>query len=126
MAVGLTAFVFALAVRGVLHPSQTTSGWLVPWDLWLRGWSLITVNLAFYGYLCWLGFWFTRGTVGRERLFVIGWFTDILVSSVKTLRPEWTAAIQYLGAFGLGVALLAALSLLLHPPEIVNAGSDAS
>jgi hypothetical protein len=50
--------------------------------------------VAFYGYLCWLGFWFIRGTHGRERAVIVGWAIEIL---------------------GLAVSLFAAVSLLFHP-----------
>lgn len=88
VAVGLTTFVFALALRGGLHLGHTESGWLLPLDLVLHGWLLIAVNVAFYGYLCWLGFWFIRGTEGRERLFLAGWFANILLSPLEKLRPS--------------------------------------
>jgi hypothetical protein len=37
-AVGLTAFVFALAIRGGLHLGRTESGSLLPFDFFLHGW----------------------------------------------------------------------------------------
>jgi len=114
VAVGLTAFVFALAVRDGLHLGHTR-GWLLPLDFVLHGWPLIAANVAFYGYLCWLGFWFIRGTVGRERAFMVGWFAAILLSPLEPLRPEWAMVIRYMCIFGLAVALLAVLSLLWHP-----------
>jgi hypothetical protein len=43
---------------------------------------------------------------------MIGWAAQILLSPIETLRPEWAAAIKYMGMFGLTVALFAALSLL--------------
>jgi hypothetical protein len=116
--VGLTAFVFVLAIRGGLQQSHTSSGWLL--DFVLHGWPLIVANVLFYGYLCWLGFCFTRGTEGRERVVVLGWFADILLSPLKTLRPDWAVNVGYIGTFGLAVALLAAVSLLLHPSVVAD------
>jgi hypothetical protein len=78
------------------------------------------VNVAFYGYLCWLGFWFIRGTAGPERLFMVGWFANILLSPLETLRPQWAVAIKHIGTLGLAVALLAAFSLLLRPSDVAN------
>jgi hypothetical protein len=116
VALGLTAFVFALAV---LHWGHTKSGWL----LWLgfvpQGWPQIAVNVVFYGYLCWLGFWFIRGTGGRERFFMVGWFVSILLSPLERVRPQWAAAFEHIGTLGLAMALLAALSLLLAPANVV-------
>jgi hypothetical protein len=98
MAAGLTAFVLALAIRGGLHLGHTESGWLLPLDFVLRGWPLIAVNVAFYGYLCWLGFSFIRGTAGPERLFMVGWFASILLSpldrSCVTLASCATSALD--------------------------------
>ena len=120
VAAGLTAFVLALAIRGELHLGQTESGWLLPLDFVLHGWPLIAVNVAFYGYLCWLGFWFIRGTAGPERLFMVGWFANILLSPLETLLPQWALAIKHIGTLGLAVALLAAFSLLLRPSDVAN------
>jgi len=92
----------------------------LPLDLVLHGWSLIIANLVFYGYLCWLGFSFVRGTEGRERVVVLGWVADTLLSPLKTLRPDWAVAIGYIGTFGIAVALLAAVSLLSHPSAVAD------
>jgi hypothetical protein len=52
-----------------------TRGWLLqPLDFVLHGWPLVAANVVFYGYLCWLAFWFIRGTHGRERVVMVGWF----------------------------------------------------
>ena len=117
---GLTAFVFVLAIWFGLHPSHARSAWLLPLDFMLHGWSLIVANVVFYGYLSWLGFSFIRGTEGRERVVVLGWFADILLSPLKFLRPEWAVGIGYIATFGLAVALLAAVSLLSHPSALAD------
>lgn len=48
---------------------------------------------------------------------MMGWFAGVLLWPLKMLRPQWTVAIEQVGAFGLGVALLAALALLLNPSD---------
>jgi hypothetical protein len=118
VALGLTAFVFAVAIRGGLHFGHTESGSLLPWDFLLHGRSLIAANVALYVYLCWLGFWFIRGTAGTERVFMVGWFANILLGPIESLRPHWGGAIRHIGIFGLGVAFLAALALLLAPADV--------
>jgi len=120
VAAGLTAFLLALAIRGGLHLGHMESGWLLPLDFVLHGWPLVAVNVAFYGYLCWLGFWFIRGTVGPERLFMVGWFANILLSPYEKLHPQWAVAIKLICTLGLAVALLAAFSLLLRPSGVAN------
>jgi len=120
VALALTALVFAQEIRGVLHFPRTKPGWLLPGDFILHGWPLIAVNALFYSYICWLAFWFIRGTAGRERFFMAGWFAGILLWPAKMFRPEWAVAIKHIGAFGLLVALLAALSLLLEPANVAD------
>ena len=44
-----------------------------------------------------------------------GWFAGILVSPLAALGLQWSAAVRYIGLFGLVVALLASLQLLLKP-----------
>jgi hypothetical protein len=117
VAVGLTAFVFALAVRDVLHLGHKR-GWLLPLDFMLHGSPLVAASVIFYGYLCWLAFWFIRGTKGRERVVMVGWFATILLSPLQTLQHGWAMEIRYICTFGLAVALLAAVSLLLHPTVV--------
>ncbi len=117
VAVGLTAFVFALAVRDAFHP-KNARGLLVPLDFVLHGWPLIAANVAFYGYLCWLVFWFVRISHERERVVMVGWAVGILLSPLEILWPVAASTVRYVEAFGLLVALLAAVSLLLHPAPV--------
>ncbi len=119
-AVGATALVLPNALQRTLHLGHAKSGWLLPLDHLLHGWLLIAANVAFYGYLCWLGFCFIRGTEGRERVFMAGWAASILLPPIKLLRPGWALEINVIDAFGLAVALLTALSLLLHPSDVAD------
>lgn len=101
-----------------LHWSHRKSEWLFT-SPFLRGyWPLLIANVSFYAYLCWLAFWFIRGTKGAERIFIVGWFTEILLWPL--LSPHWSAAVTQIGTLGLAVALLASLSLLLKPSEEAN------
>jgi hypothetical protein len=113
VALGLTAFVFALKI---LHWGHPKSGWLFT-GLVRHGWLQMALDVFFYGYLCWLGFWFIRGTKGPERVFMVGWFADILLMPLAALRPQWAVPIRHIGALGLAVALLALLALLLKPSD---------
>lgn len=116
----VTAFVLALAIRGQLHPAHAESTWLLPLDGVQHRSPAIALNVALYAYLCWLAFWLIRGTGGRERLFMVGWFADILLSPLGTLGPHWSMTIKYVGTFGLAVALIVALSLVLSPPGVTG------
>jgi hypothetical protein len=120
-----TAFMFTVFVRGELFPAPPKPGWLFrakPEWLFagnpLHGWSLVAVNFAFWAYLCWFGFWIIYRSEGRERLFLVGWFADILLWPVRWLEPRWAEPVRLIGTAGLALALLVALSVLLHPPKI--------
>lgn len=120
MAVGLTAYVFALSIRDELHPAHTKSTWPLLDGLPHSGLA-IAANVAFYGCLCWVAFSVIYLSKGRERLFIVGWF-GFLLSPVETLRPEWAEPVKDLQFFGITVSLVAALSLLLYPSDIVGSG----
>ena len=120
IALVLTGFVFMQALRA-LRPGHIESSWFLGVPL-LHGWLLLAVNILLYLYICWLAFWFIRGTAGRERLFMVGWFVGILLWPLKMIRPQWAIATKYIGAFGLAVALLAAVALLLEPPVVCESG----
>jgi hypothetical protein len=117
VAVGLTAWVFALALRDVFHLGHRR-GLLLPVDFFLRGWPLVAANVVVYGYLCWLAFWSIRGTNGRERIVIVGWFLAILLSPLEILQHGWAVEIRWICMFGLAIALLAAVSLLLRPTVV--------
>lgn len=112
VAIIITALALVLAIWRVVHFHAKT-GWLLPLDFVLHGWPLIVVNVAFYAYLWWLAFVFIRGTAGAERVFVVGWFANILLSTVETVRPQWARPVKYLSMFALLASLLAAIALLL-------------
>ena len=72
-AIGLTGFAFAQSIRG-LYPGHRQSSWLLSPSVLFHGWPLIAFNVFIYCYLCWVSFWLIRGTTGRERVFMVGWF----------------------------------------------------
>jgi len=124
MAIGLTALVLVQEIRR-LHPHHAASVWLLGPPL-LHGWALITVNVALYAYICWLAFWFIRGTAGRERFFVVGWFVGLLLWPVKILWPRSAVPIGHISCFGLAVALFAALALLIDHLEAVDSSGTTN
>ena len=90
---------------------------------------MIAANIALYGYIWWLAFWFIRGTVGRERFFTTGWFVGLVLQPFKILWPRSAVSISFIGAFGLAVALFAALALLQlddTPPDPSNTTNASS
>ena len=124
-AVGMvvTAYVLAQGIRELLRPAHADCGLLITSDGWLPGWLVIVLNVGFYAVFWWGGFWFIRGNQGRERLFMIGWFTFFLLSPLRTLGPEWCVTVNYLDRFGLVVALVVAVSLVVRPPNATGSSS---
>jgi hypothetical protein len=108
---GWTAYLLAFAIRGIIRHSHAS--WLVPQSILFHGWVLIVFNILIYGEICWMAFWCIRRTIGRERLFMVGMFTNIVLWPAKMFLPQWAFAIRHVGAFGLAIATLAALTLLL-------------
>ena len=92
----------------------------------LYGWALIAVNVVLYAYICWLAFWFIRGTAGRERFFMVGWFVGLLLWRLKMFWPRSAVPIGHIGAFGLAVALFAALALLLDHSEAIDSSGTTN
>ena len=112
MALAWAAFLLALAIRGIARHKHAT-GWLFSVGTLLHGWLLIAANVFIYAEICWIAFWCIRGTLGRERVFMVGLFGNILLWPLRMLLPRWANAIHHIGALGLAVAVLAAFSLLL-------------
>jgi len=123
-ALGLTALVLVQNIRG-LTLYKVGQPWLLGGPL-LHGWVLVAVNVALYAYVSWLAFWFIRGTEGRERAFMVGWFVGFLLWPLSMLWPRSVVPIGHIGAFGLAVALFAALTLLLDHPKAVNSSGTTN
>jgi hypothetical protein len=94
VAVSLTALVFVLAIRDALHPSVRHES-LAPFSFMLHGAALMAVNVAFWGYVGWLGFCFIRSTRGRERVVMIGWAVSVLLTPLEWFWPEGVSLIRY-------------------------------
>jgi hypothetical protein len=113
-AVSFTAFFFILAIRDALHPS-IRHGSFALFSFILHGTALMAVNVAFWGYVGWLGFEFIRSTRDRERVMIIGWTVSLLLTPLESLWPEWILPMRYAAVLALLIALLAALSLWVRP-----------
>ena len=119
----VTAYVLALGIRELLHPSHVDCGLLIPSDGWLPDWLVRVLNVGFYAVFWCAGFWFIRGNQGRARLFMVGWFTFFLLSPLRTLGPQWCVTVNYIDRFGLLVALVVAISLVVRPPNATGSSS---
>ena len=125
VAMAVTGLWLALAIRGIVY-GHPKAQWIISPSSLLHGWLLIAVNVLFYGYVCWLGFWLIRDTVGRERVFMVGWFLGIFLWPLRMLWPQVAVPIRHIDAFGLLTALFAALSLLFQSSEPTQSGSSTN
>lgn len=121
IAVCLTGFLAAGALRAIFLDAPHKSGWLIPLDsLPLPIWAVITLNLYFYFSMLWLGGWGCRGTQGNERVLVAGFFTSALLGLLGPIKalasPHVITAIRSVQAVGMSVAFFAALRILLKSP----------
>lgn len=99
MAVGVTAFLFALSVPDELHPARRSSSWVFPDGIPHR-WVAIAFDLAPYVIFCWMAFEAIRATKGRERLFMVGLLLSFMPSPLTTLRPQWAYQSEALSSLG--------------------------
>jgi hypothetical protein len=120
VAMAFTVYALVLEIRGGVHPGHYRTSWLMPASPILQGRPLLIANILFYGWICWIAFWVVRRTAGRERVFMLGFFADILPWPLRVLRPDWAVPIRHFAAIGLAVAVLAALTLLLDPPRVAD------
>jgi hypothetical protein len=90
----------------------------------------MAVEIGFYAYLLWLGVVFYRVAKGRERVLVAGWFVPIFFRPIQSVVSMKTAAaIDYVKAFCIFVALLAAVDIFLKTfasddPEVDDQASS--
>ena len=110
------------SVRDLLHPAHAES-WPITSDGLLPGWLTTILNVAFYAAFCSGAFLFIRGTEGRERLFMVGWWAVMLLSPLRTLSSQWSMTIRCVDTFGLAVALVLAISLILRPLNVTGSSS---
>ncbi len=121
IAVCLTGFLAARDFRSAFSGAPHKSGWLIPLDsLPLPIWAIIIFNLLFYIYMLWLGFWSYRGTQGKERVVVGGFFSAALLGLLGPIKalgsPHAITAIRSAQAVGMSISFFAALLILLKSP----------
>lgn len=123
IAVGVTGFLAAEEFRAIFSDPPRKFSWLFPLDsLPLPTWTAVALNVFFYLYMLWLGFWGCRKTQGKERIVVAGFCTGGLFGLAGPIRalasPRAVMAIQSIQAAGMSVAFVAALLILLRSPAL--------
>lgn len=121
IAVCLTGFLATRDLRAVFSGVPQTSSWLIPLDsLPLPVWGVISLNLVFYIYMLWLGYWAYRATQGNERVVVGGFFAAALLGLLGRTKAlgslQTITAIRLVQALGMSVAFFAALLILAKSP----------
>ena len=113
-----TGLIAVQSFRSTLVNTAHSSHWLVPLNFMaVPVWLLVLVNLAFYGYLLWIGLKVYRVAQGMERVVVVGWFDVIFLGFVQNLvsTPQ-AAAIQSVKAAGMTLAFLAVAYIFFKNP----------
>jgi hypothetical protein len=113
-----TAFIGALSIRAALSHAPRNPHWLISLDyISLPIWVVALVNLGFYLYFLLVGVKLYRIAQGKERIVVAGWFGVIFLSPLQNLvSMPYAAAIQWVKATGITVALLTAAYIFLKSP----------
>lgn len=108
----LTGYMSYLTIRRVFHHGAQHSAWLFPQFPFLPHWTLYAFNLFFYAYIVGLCIAFLKAGGGKERVFVAGWATALLLGLVQPfVSIEASISIQYAKGLAMGAALL--MSLLI-------------
>jgi hypothetical protein len=117
IALCLTGYVAVLSFRNVLLQSHHKPPLLID-SHFLPAWAATGINLSFYACLIWGGSAvFYRLAQSKERVLVGGWMTSFFLSLIKYLvSASAYAAIDYLKALAMLIALLAAVDILFRMP----------
>jgi hypothetical protein len=111
----LTGYIAVLTFGAAFSQAPHHSHSLLPLDSVLPAWALWVVNVVFYGYLLWLCVAFSRAVRGMERILIAGWVPGVLLSPIQSVVSiSLAAAIQYVKAFGISVAFVAAVFILVE------------
>jgi hypothetical protein len=116
VAIGAAALEFQASIRTILNQGNVPSNWLFEAP-GLPEWTVVAGSLFFYGFICWISFWMIRGTHGRERVFMVAWFLNVLLWPARVFQHEWILEIRYVGAFGQLIALIVGITFLHHPSQ---------
>ncbi len=112
-----TGYITALVFRNLLSQPQHKSHWLVDLHFILPTWAEVGVNVVFYAYLVWGSAVLYRIAQGKERVLVGCWATSFFLGQIQNLVSASAAnAIDYVKAFAMLAAFLAAVDILLRMP----------
>ena len=114
VALCLTGIVVALSFREVVRHDHKSYSVLDLRSL-LPAPAAAVVEVGFYAYLFWLGLVFYRGTQGKERVLVAGWFGSLFLGLIQRLvSASAAAAMGWVKAGCMLVAFLAVVDILVR------------
>jgi hypothetical protein len=114
IALCVTGYIAALSFWSLFSDAPHKTFWFVGPGL-LPSWIVVPANVAFYAYLLWVGVALYRITNGKELILIVGYFTDIVLGPIQNLvSASAVNAIQYVKAFGMTAAFLAALCIFIE------------
>lgn len=112
IALALTGWVAALR----LHP--VTWGRTQPWTWLGQGisptWAAVTINVAFYGYILWLGVVFALSQIRKEEKAIwVAFAANILLTPARLLVPSMKGFVQMVRTGLSLIAFFAAVAILV-------------
>jgi hypothetical protein len=118
IAVCCTGFITALSLRDAFSGAPHKPHWLFPLDFTRLPIAVVAiVNVAFYMGLVWGFLSVYRNAQSKERILVVGWFNEILLSPFQGfLSTPAAAAIGWIKAAGMVAASIAAVMIMLKAP----------
>lgn len=121
----LTGIVAAQTFWDAIHHAEHKSYWLLDLNGPLPAFAAAALNMAFYAYLLWLGVVFCRGTKGKERVLVAGWFGALFLGWTQNVVSTSAAAvIGWVKAAFMLMAVVAAVDILRRTFANDGPGSD--
>jgi hypothetical protein len=112
LALVVTAWFFATC----FHPMT----WIktLPWTWMFAGilppWAVVIINVAFYGYIIWLGIVFAVDTIRKEEKTIwVAIAATVILTPVRLLVPSIKGPVQWVRAGLFFIAFLAAVALLV-------------
>ena len=115
----LTGILFAISIRALFLYTRYAGRPRFQWPFTsevLPSWAVVTINVALYAYLLWLGVMFYRIARNGEWVVVGGWVVDFLLGPTKIIFPPAGAlVIRYVQTAAMATAFVTTLFLIQKP-----------
>ncbi len=112
MAVALTAWVLALALRSQMKGSPSSWQWL--FSGLLPTWAVVAINIAFWGVAFWMEIALVLGSLRKdEKVLLVAFVGGAILAPVRALLPRAASGTHVMQTLLSLCAFLAALAILL-------------